>query len=693
MIAVTCPPPSRLSDYVRGRLELAPHEAIDAHLDDCADCRALVETLDRETPAPLNGLTTPAPDADLDEPTFRRLVERVKAIVPGSDIGSVLGNYELLAPVGAGGMGRVYKARHRRMNRIVALKVLAPELLRSADARARFQREVEAAARVASPHVVAAYDAGEADGRDFLVMEFVEGGNLADLVKRAGPLPVGRALDFVVQAARGLAHAHAAGLVHRDVKPANLLLDQHGTVKVLDLGLARALSGAGGPAEHLTHTTAVMGTPAFMAPEQAADTRAADARADIYGLGCTLYFLLAGRPPFDGATALEVVLAHRDKPIPPIADCPPGVVAFLRTALAKQPADRFPTMAAVVAALERLLGRERTAAPVRRRSWQWAAAAAVVLAASAVSWAFIAAGAHKTDPAPVVVIPDAPTPLRPEAPVEAAAHFPLAEAAQAAGHRGVSVPPHSPKVELVPIEPGEFFIAEMKLPMRVQVTRRFELGKFEVTQEQYEAVMGTNPSFFQSGTNPQLKGQDTRRHPVDSVSWLDAVRFCNQLSLRHGLRPYYKIDGDKVVRNRGPGFRLPTEAEWEYASRAGASTRWSFGDDEKQLGEYAWFAGNSSKQTHSVGEKKPNRWGLNDMYGNVPEWCWDWYQPNAFEKGPEIDPPGPSEGRTRVIRGGAWDTRAEQTRSDHRHSLGNAYSAVEHPVHHIGFRVARDLEP
>src|SRR5260370_11311900 len=170
------------------------------------------------------------------------------------------------------------------MNRVVALKVLAPELLRSPDARARFQREVEAAARVTSPHVVAAYDAGETDGHDFLVMEFVEGGNLADLVKREGPLPVERALEYVLQAARGLVHAHAAGIVHRDVKPANLLLDPQGTVKVLDLGLARALIDADRRAGHLTSASAAMGTPAYMAPEQAADARAADARADVYGI-------------------------------------------------------------------------------------------------------------------------------------------------------------------------------------------------------------------------------------------------------------------------------------------------------------------------------------------------------------------------------------------------------------------------
>src|SRR5262249_30256371 len=146
-------------------------------------------------------------------------------ILKGNAAGLVLGNYTLLEPLGAGGMGRVFRAEHRRMKRLVALKILAPELLRSQVARARFQREVEAVARLTSPHIVAAYDADEAQGRDFLVMEYVEGHNLADLVRQQGPLPVRQALEYTLAAARGLEHAHAAGLVHRDIKPANLLVD------------------------------------------------------------------------------------------------------------------------------------------------------------------------------------------------------------------------------------------------------------------------------------------------------------------------------------------------------------------------------------------------------------------------------------------------------------------------------------
>jgi formylglycine-generating enzyme required for sulfatase activity len=176
------------------------------------------------------------------------------------------------------------------------------------------------------------------------------------------------------------------------------------------------------------------------------------------------------------------------------------------------------------------------------------------------------------------------------------------------------------------------------------------------------------------------------------VRWIDAVRFCNRLSVRHGLRPYYKIDGEKAGIGGGPGYRLPTEAEWEYACRAGTSTRWSFGDDAARLGEFAWFAGNSERRTHPVGEKKANPWGLHDMHGNVPEWCWDWYGVNALRDAPALDPPGPGSGIARVYRGGAWNMRGEQTRSAGRHMLGLMYGDVGSP-NHIGFRVARTLDP
>ena len=162
---------------------------------------------------------------------------------------------------------------------------------------------------------------------------------------------------------------------------------------------------------------------------------------------------------------------------------------------------------------------------------------------------------------------------------------------------------------------------------RVRITRPFYLGVYEVTQAQYEAVMGNNPSFFTANGRgkDRVPGQSTDRHPVEQVGWLDAVKFCNKVSEREGIAPFYEIDGGKVTVadwNR-PGYRLPTEAEWQYACRANTSTRYPFGDDAARLGEYGWFSGNSGDKTHPVGEKRPNGFGLYDMLGNVSERCWD----------------------------------------------------------------------
>ncbi|QDU93914.1 protein kinase domain-containing protein [Lignipirellula cremea] len=288
---------------------------------------------------------------------------QAQMLAQGKSKGLVLGNYTLLDQLGKGGMGLVFKARHSRMNRLVALKVLPPSATQSADRVGRFRREVEMAARLHHENIIVSHDADQAAGVHFLVMEYVAGEDLSKRVKREGPLPLSNALLCMLQAARGLEYAHEQGMVHRDIKPSNLLLDPQGVVKVLDLGLARWENDL--LDDGLTRSGMVMGTIDYMAPEQALNSRHADYRSDIYSLGCTLFFLLTGRALHQGETVMEKLIAHRELPAPLIRAFRPDAPAALQTLfermVAKDPRDRFATMGETAAALAALLAQAEPA--------------------------------------------------------------------------------------------------------------------------------------------------------------------------------------------------------------------------------------------------------------------------------------------------------------------------------------------
>jgi serine/threonine protein kinase/N-acetylneuraminic acid mutarotase len=297
----------------------------------------------------------------------RELVERnwitsyqADQLLQGRGAGLVLGPYHVLDKLGEGGMGQVFKARHVGMDRLVALKVIPREFVANHVALERFRREVRAVAKLSHPNIVTAFDVGQSGETHYLAMEYLDGIDLARLVQQSGPLPVLNACQYVRQAAVGLQHAHERGLVHRDIKPGNLMVvrpgpDEPPVVKILDFGLARFESEAP-QGVRLTQLGKVVGTVDYIAPEQAANARTADIRADIYSLGCSLYYLLTGKAPFVGSSVVEKIGARALGEAPSVRKSRPEVSPALERILAKMmapdPAERYQTPGEVAKALE-----------------------------------------------------------------------------------------------------------------------------------------------------------------------------------------------------------------------------------------------------------------------------------------------------------------------------------------------------
>ena len=669
----------------------------------------------------------------------------------GRTQGFVIGPYVLLDRIGGGGMGRVYKALHRQMQRVVAIKVLARGKRTDPNAQARFLREVRATSQLNHPNIVAAYDVGESGDVTYLVMEYVDGPNLYEFIKSEGKVAPAQAVKIARQVALALEHARDQGIVHRDIKPSNILIDEEGTAKVLDMGLARFEHGRAGVDDSTTITRdgVVMGTLDYLAPEQALDSHQADTRADIYSLGCTLYHLLSGRVPFPGGTAAEKLMRHQVRVPPPLEDLAPdvprGLGVIVAKMMAKKVEDRYQTPAEVTAVLSDLLAGKPVAAPLvlpdeiasptesyavdlSRDGDESAESPVSVIpgptpsdepapaptpsqstpmpsGASVVPPSEVPAQASSTERAPHDTSPSAgPTaPVTPEAgdrwvmPLVLIALAPTAitlvvltalgavRLARRASAR--PLPPREPvgrTVEAAPrrvlpqgtftngigmtmvrIQPGRFDMGsvagqadrqEDEGPShQVRLRSGFHVSAHEVTQAQYQRVMGQNPSRFSKGGD----------FPVEGVSWADAQAFCTKLSEEEGRR-----------------YRLPTEAQWEYACRAGGSTRFASGDADSDLDAYGWHSGNAEKATHSVGQKRPNAWGLYDMHGNVYEWCQDWYAKDYYGRSPGEDPSGPDTGSTRVVRGGSWKGGPAECRSANRGSFDAGQRSEE-----VGFRV------
>jgi eukaryotic-like serine/threonine-protein kinase len=279
---------------------------------------------------------------------------QAQKLLKGAAIGLVLGPYQILAPIGKGGMGVVYLARDKRGDQLTALKVLAPH---KAEGRmlARFQREMEISQKVDHAHIALTYEVGKYHGAYFIAMEYIPGKNLFHLVTDEGPLRTPRAARLFAEVASGLDHAHERGLVHRDLKPSNLIVTPHDHAKVLDLGLALIQGETVLDPAVVGGQGYIVGSMDYIAPEQTTDPTKVDRRCDVYGLGCTLYFAVSGKPPFPGGTNADKIHCHRtQEPVPLLhlnSELPPAFVQIVRKMMAKDPARRYATAKAVEADL------------------------------------------------------------------------------------------------------------------------------------------------------------------------------------------------------------------------------------------------------------------------------------------------------------------------------------------------------
>lgn len=649
-------------------------------------------------------------------------------------IGKRLAHFRIMRVLGQGAMGVVFLTEDVNLKRVTALKVLRQQI-RGAGMNSKVERfllEARAAASIDHPSIAQVYEINQHDGWWYIAMEYLEGGSLHDVLKRTGPLPVRRAAMMLADAARGLAAAHEAGIVHRDVKPGNLMLTRGGRCKVVDFGLVKLDSGENLFGDDL----AVLGTPHYIAPEVVL-RQGATAASDVYSLGATAYLLLAGKTPFTGAD-IETIMKARVSADPPdlrehAPTLPPSVADLIRIAMDRDPAKR-PSAEVFAAALQVELAQAEDAgapspfapssappsgpatslsmppvtvgsasvrppghastprtgpspetpdgAPLDRRTPTPSAARRRILPTLAILLGIVATGALAAWMLSLFTASSAsdrgaePSTFRAADPtgfgaaVDAKAPPPRETISNTIGMRLVSIPAGT---FAMGSPASELDRNTDERTVQVTLTRPIFMGATEVTQQQWADIMGADYT-PPEGTHPnESMGLRFLGPSLPAYSsWHEATEFCRRLS-----------NLEKKT------YRLPSEAEWEYACRAGTSTPYATGST-LQPSDAAFDAAEATgrpSRPMAVGTFPPNPWGLYDMHGNVMEWCADHYA--EYPLGPLTDPLGVSkdtkQDQPRVLRGGSWDTPPRVARSANRWA-----NIPDVRTDYIGFRVVLD---
>ncbi|MCX6906661.1 MAG: bifunctional serine/threonine-protein kinase/formylglycine-generating enzyme family protein, partial [Verrucomicrobia bacterium] len=640
--------------------------------------------------------------------------------------GQTFAGFEVVAKLGQGGMGAVYKARQPLLDRFVALKVMSQQLSGDPAYVARFIREAASAAKLSHPNMVQVFTAGEQGGVYYIVMEFIEGESLSQRLKRVGVIEPVEAIAITLYVAQALQVAwNKAQLIHRDIKPDNIFLSKDGEVKVGDLGLAKSV---GAESTEMTQSGMMMGSPHYMSPEQAHASKETDFRTDIYSLGCTLYQLLTGMTPYQADDALGLILKHVNEPAPDLQailpSCPQPLVALVNKMMAKDRNARHASYDELIAELWQvsdIIGQQQ-------------AAATAVMTPTAEHVAMVKPTVVKA----ATVVPTVEQTIAVVAPQPKEQGFKLVHAVAGIGavvfllaglwfwspwkqsRTGVSpvqssttgqagrlsysdaaalkllgnVFTNSVGGEMVYIPPGEFMMGstkeeqewaiqlgphdttsyiEGKEPRKTTIGQGFWFERTEVTVGQWKQFVGATRYRTDAEKNgyadsiPSQKGGQWGRvngaswkdphfsklpqdnHPVCCVSWNDAVSFCEWLTEQE--RKARRLPAGMIVR-------LPAEAEWEYACRAGTQAKFWWGESpEDGEGRLNWkrntMDGGSDLivPVDSYGVRGRNKFGLADMLGNVWEWCLDSFDPmQAHEKCYQN-----SAFKSHVLRGGSFN--------------------------------------
>lgn len=599
-----------------------------------------------------------------------------------TDLPERIGQYRIIRRLGQGGMGSVVLGVHQVLGTEAAIKSILTSMEQDSEAIGRLMDEGRILGTLRHSNIVGVLDFFQEGDLHYLVMEFIAGQTL-DRYLVEHTLDLAQSLDIALKVGEALAFAHRKGILHRDVKPQNVMIDEHRAIKVMDFGLAKLMG-----MQSRTQAGHVVGTPRYMSPEQVLG-QPIDARSDQYAFGVLLYRLLCGREPFVDPDSMAVCYAHLNHPPMPPGQLNPripvGLASALLRALAKRPEERFPNMEALLHALRQEL-----------EALQQASDFSTVALPSPLPGPLPSPGPSSA-PSPLrrSTLPTTQPPLpslQPRRPspwiwvLGTAAAIGLVLAGWGLwGRQNAATSTRlaivdAPKPTWVALPPGEFLMgavpqdhdpAPAELPRhKVQLTHPFWMMENLVTVAQYRAFCFATKRPM--AEQPPFNLDD---HPVVNVSWFDAKAYATWL-----------------------GGRLPTEAEWEYAARGGkAGTIFPWGNTATH--EFANYGAdrccNGLAQgrdqwvnTSPVGAFAPNGFGLYDMVGNVWQWCADYYQDNAYAKGPFVDPKGPSSSELRSLRGGCWAFDPYNLRISHRDNgvPGN------HNLY-TGFRCVRDSAP